>query len=268
MATDAVAPPATDGSAARHCRRGRPSINHTDASALPTCATCTKIGWAVCAPASTAGPASILRLCAVLAPYAVLVLYAVLHAGRCAWYNIDMATVGRQSEGDASSKIIEPRAAGEPVGGGILPARFNHVAFRVRDVPRSLAFYEGVLGFREAFRVHHPDGRLGLIYVQFGADQFIELFEGGDAGHQPDPAPAGSGYLHFCLTVEDLDASLETLRKKGIPAGPSRTGTSGARICFIEDPDGNKIELAELNAASQTRQAAARDRWLQDHPEG
>ena len=150
--------------------------------------------------------------------------------------------------------------------GGIGRLRFNHVALRVADVDRSLAFYEGVLGFREAFRVVRPDGSLGLIYVQFGPDQFVELFEGGAEGRQPDPAPAGSGYLHFCVTVEDLEATLTGLRARGVPAGPSRTGTSGARICFIEDPDGNKIELAELNAASQTRQAAARARWLQDFP--
>ena len=56
-------------------------------------------------------------------------------------------------------------------------------------------------------------------------------------------------------------------RARRLPAGPARTGTSGARICFIEDPDGNKIELAELNATSRTRQAAARERWLRDFPE-
>ena len=148
---------------------------------------------------------------------------------------------------------------------GIRPVRFNHVAFRVRDVARSLAFYEGVLGFREAFRVNRPDGRLGLIYVQFGADQFVELFEGGDGERQPDPAPDGTGYLHFCITVEDLDAALAVLRRKGMAVAEPRTGTSGARIYFIEDPDGNKIELAEMNALSQTRQAAAKARWLAEN---
>lgn len=148
---------------------------------------------------------------------------------------------------------------------GIGPVRFNHVAFRVRDVDHSLAFYEGVLGFREAFRVYHQDGRLGLIYVQFGADQFVELFEGGAGERQPDPAPEGSGYLHFCITVDDLDAALAVLRGKGLAIGQPRQGTSGARICFIEDPDGHKIELAELNARSQSRQAEARARWLVAH---
>ena len=149
-----------------------------------------------------------------------------------------------------------------------LRMRFNHVALRVRDVARSLAFYEGVLGFREAFRVNRPDGSLGLIYVQFGPDQFVELFEGGDEGRQPEPAPKGSGFLHFCLTVEDLPATLAALRAKGFDLGPrggvSYQGTSGATIYFSEDPAGNKIELAEMNARSQTRQAAAKRKWIEE----
>ena len=141
--------------------------------------------------------------------------------------------------------------------------RFNHVALRVRDVARSLAFYEGVLGFKEAFRVNRPDGSLGLIYVQFGADQFVELFEGGDEGRQPEPPAKGSGFLHFCMTVEDLPAALAELRTKGLTIGEPYRGTSGALIYFIEDPDGNKIELAELNEGSETRQAEAKRRWIE-----
>ncbi len=146
---------------------------------------------------------------------------------------------------------------------GIRPVRFNHVALRVRDVAASLAFYEGVLGFQEAFRVNRPDGSLGLIYVQFGPDQFVELFEGGDEGRQPEPPARGSGFLHFCLTVKDLPATLDVLRRKGLEIGEPYHGTSGAFIYFIEDPDGNRIELAELNDRSETRQAAARRRWLE-----
>ena len=141
--------------------------------------------------------------------------------------------------------------------------RFNHVALRVRNVERSLRFYEDVLDMREAFRVNKPDGSLALIYAQFGADQFVELFEGGDEGHQPEPAAKGSGFLHFCLTVEDLRATLDELRGKGLEIGEPRTGTSGATIYFIEDPDGNRIELAELNDRSETRQAAAKRRWIE-----
>ena len=149
---------------------------------------------------------------------------------------------------------------------GIRPLRFNHVAFRVSDLDRSIAFYEGVLGFREAFRAER-DGKVALVYVQFGPDQFIELFPGGDEGRQPEPPDNGAGYRHFCLTVADLRATLAYLGTKGVPVGEPFVGTSGALIFFIDDPDGHKIELAEMNAQTTSRQAQARDRWLAEFPD-
>jgi hypothetical protein len=38
-------------------------------------------------------------------------------------------------------------------------------------------------------------------------------------------------------------------------------------IFFIDDPDGHKIELAEMNAHTTSRQAQARDRWLAEFPD-
>jgi hypothetical protein len=67
------------------------------------------------------------------------------------------------------------------------------------------------------------------------------------------------------MTVEDLRATLAELRSKGLEIGEPRLGTSGATVYFIEDPDGNKIELAELNETSRTRQAAAKQRWIAEH---
>lgn len=150
---------------------------------------------------------------------------------------------------------------------GIRPFRFNHVAFWCRDIEASIAWYTDFLGCREAFRSHKPDGDLALVYIQFGPDQFVELFPGGDAGHVGEAPPTGSGYRHLCLTVHDLPAAVAVLRAKGIEIKEPWVGLSGALICFIEDLDGNKIELAELNATSQTRQAVARAAWLAEFPE-
>lgn len=148
----------------------------------------------------------------------------------------------------------------------MIPVRFAHVAFRVPDVERSLAFYCGVLGFREAFRVHRDDGSLAMVYVQFGPEQFVELFPAaGGLSSSEDAAapPAGglTGYEHLCLHVDDSDATLAELRGRGLEVGAPRTGTSGARVYFLQDPDGNQIELAELGPQTQSRQAHARATW-------
>jgi len=61
-----------------------------------------------------------------------------------------------------------------------------------------------------------------------------------------EPYDLGSGYGHIALTVEDLDATLAGLADKGItPEREPYTVPSGARICFVADPDGYRIELIE-----------------------
>jgi lactoylglutathione lyase len=155
-------------------------------------------------------------------------------------------------------------SSGKP---GIRPVRFNHVGFRCKDIEASIKWYEEVLGFREAFRTHKPDGDLALVYVQFGPDQFIEFFPGGHDGHVGEASETASGYRHLCITVPDLHEALATLKAKGLEIKAPWVGLSGALIYFIDDPDGNKIELAELNAESKTRQAEARAKWVAEYPE-
>ena len=57
----------------------------------------------------------------------------------------------------------------------------------------------------------------------------------------------GEAYGHIALSVDDMDAELADLAAKGItpekPPYSSRPG--GSLICFIQDPDGYRIELVE-----------------------
>ena len=48
----------------------------------------------------------------------------------------------------------------------------GHVALKVKDIDRSMAFYSGVLGFPEMLRLHHDDGSLFLIYLRVTDDQY------------------------------------------------------------------------------------------------
>src|SRR5919202_1411593 len=88
---------------------------------------------------------------------------------------------------------------------------FGHAAFAAFDLERSLAFY-AQLGIHEAFRLHHPDGSVMLVYLHVAGDRFIEFFPGGPA---PDPARRGS-FMHLCLLTNDLHVTVEELRKAGV----------------------------------------------------
>jgi lactoylglutathione lyase len=114
---------------------------------------------------------------------------------------------------------------------------------RVRDIDASLRFYEalgferrGKLDFGSAYNVY-----LGLP----GDGDTLELTV--NVG-QDEPYDLGSGYGHIALTVDDLDGMLQRLAEQGIqpekpPYHPG--GREEYTICFVEDPDGYRIELID-----------------------
>jgi catechol 2,3-dioxygenase-like lactoylglutathione lyase family enzyme len=135
----------------------------------------------------------------------------------------------------------------------------GHVAFRVTDLGRALDFYCGTLGFREAFRLER-DGEPSpwIVYLQVAPGQFLELFPGGTGAVTPRSRAAG--YNHYCLVVDDLRATLRELEARGLTvAGEPVRGQDLNWQFWIEDPDGNAIELMEVTAASP--QAAADAAW-------
>jgi len=131
-------------------------------------------------------------------------------------------------------------------------ADIGHAAFATHDLERCLAFY-AQLGLHETFRLHHPDGRVMLVYLHVAGDRFIEVFAGGFA---PDAEQRGS-YRHLCLLTDDLQAAVQRLQSLGvaIESGPL-VGLDHNWQAWIRDPDGNAIELMQLAENSPQRQAA------------
>ena len=135
----------------------------------------------------------------------------------------------------------------------------GHVAFRVTDLDRALDFYCGVLGFREAFRLDREDlPSPWIVYIQVAPGHFIELFPGATkVGPQPGE---DAGYNHFCLLVDDIDATVRQLAERGLPIeGAPIKGIDNNYQYWVADPDGNRIELMQITAESPHH--AADSRW-------
>jgi len=122
----------------------------------------------------------------------------------------------------------------------------GHVALKVKDIEKSLAFYTGKLGFPEMLRLHRDDGRLWLIYLRITDDQYLELFP--EAATDRAPADTANGVNHFCLTVDGIEDVVKELQARGVPLfRPLKEGADYNRQAWVEDPDGNRIELMEMS---------------------
>ena len=119
-----------------------------------------------------------------------------------------------------------------------------HTCVRVRDVDASIRFYRA-LGFEERGRLNFESAY--NVYMGLPGDtDTLELTV--NIG-RTEPYDLGDGYNHIALTVDDLDALLGELSGIGVepekpPFAPGGRPEVG-RICFVQDPDGYRIELID-----------------------
>jgi lactoylglutathione lyase len=124
--------------------------------------------------------------------------------------------------------------------------RFLHTMVRTTDPAKSRAFYEA-LGFTFARDLDIVrDGELeatNYFYSLGDQDAVLEL----TYNHDGRSYDLGSGYGHIAVGVEDLDGTLGRLAQQGIEPErpPYSVREAGSRLCFVQDPDGYRIELIE-----------------------
>ena len=123
----------------------------------------------------------------------------------------------------------------------------GHIALRVRDLDKSIDFYTK-LGYPEFLRLNRENGETWIVYMRMADDLYIELFPGGPKDQMNTP-PEHTGVTHLSVMVDDMDKAEQHLGKVGIPLmRPRNAGRclDGNRGMWVEDPDGNRIEIMEM----------------------
>jgi lactoylglutathione lyase len=124
--------------------------------------------------------------------------------------------------------------------------RYLHTMYRITDFEASRTFYEALgLEFRRDLPIVR-DGELEATNYFFGVpgqDEELEL----TLNHDGRTYELGTAYGHVALAVDDLDATLARVNKQGIEpeSEPYRVREGGSRLCFVQDPNGYRIELIE-----------------------
>ncbi len=124
-------------------------------------------------------------------------------------------------------------------------AKLIHTMIRVLDLEKSLKFYADVLDLHPSHQLDFPD--FALCYLR-NAQNDVELELTLNKG-RTEAYTHGTGYGHVAVVVPDVNRR----RAELVAAGHSPTAVKEfkrgdellARFCFIQDPDGYKIELLE-----------------------
>jgi catechol 2,3-dioxygenase-like lactoylglutathione lyase family enzyme len=135
----------------------------------------------------------------------------------------------------------------------------QHVGVTVKNLEKSLQFYETVLGISAAFSgegggeelaqaVSVPEAELKFAFLTVG-DSTLELLQyTNPTGENYRQRNCDVGAIHIAFEVDDIDAACAALNERGItftsapihiPEGP----LAGCAFAYFFDPDGLPLEL-------------------------
>ena len=125
-------------------------------------------------------------------------------------------------------------------------ARYLHTMLRITDADRSRAFYEalGMEFRRDMDIVRNGEVEATNYFFSLGDhDSVLEL----TYNHDGRTYDVGTGYGHIAVAADDLEQTLAELKGQGIEPErePYRVREGGSLICFVQDPDGYRIELID-----------------------
>lgn len=118
-----------------------------------------------------------------------------------------------------------------------------HAAIPSTNLARSVAFYQQ-LGFEAGKSWERPDWNMQGIFISHPSGLHIELIQHPDNNliqHHPIPE-----VQHVAIPVQDLNMVFAELEKMNTTViRPITPGITVAALTFVQDPDGNTIELYE-----------------------
>ena len=129
-------------------------------------------------------------------------------------------------------------------------ATYLHTMLRVTDPAASRSFYEalGMEFRRESDIVRDGHHEATLYFFGFpGDDAELELTYNTDGRSYE----LGTAYGHVAIGIDDMTGTLAALAERGIDPEkpPYSIREGGSLLCFVQDPDGYRIELIERKGA-------------------
>tara|TARA_S200000501_G_C20257380_1_gene497084 strand:- start:107 stop:523 length:417 start_codon:yes stop_codon:yes gene_type:complete len=124
-----------------------------------------------------------------------------------------------------------------------------HTMLRVRDLDKSIDFYTKFLGMTLLRKREVPEAKYTNVFVGYGPEDTHAVLELTYNWEQNEDYEIGTAYGHIALGVRGIYDICDKLEDAGVniprKPGPVKHGTT--HIAFIEDPDGYKIEIVDLD---------------------
>ena len=111
----------------------------------------------------------------------------------------------------------------------------NHITYNVKDKDAALKWYQEILGLKQIPKMVNSDH---LYWLQLPSGAMVHIIENVDA----PSAPAH----HTAFEVDEIEAARDAVMAAGVEFTEIPTRTDGQKACYLNDPDGNRIELCTV----------------------
>lgn len=136
----------------------------------------------------------------------------------------------------------------------------NHTGFVVRDLERAVAFYRDVIGLKVVATrerqgkpisqvVGYDNAHLKIAILSAGDGHLLELIQyvNPPGAARPSSERSVIGASHLAFTVDNIEETFRNITERGgIKLNPPAEVAPGRKGCYLQDPEGNWIELLEV----------------------
>jgi methylmalonyl-CoA epimerase len=130
-------------------------------------------------------------------------------------------------------------------------AGMDHVGVAVKNLDEAISVYRDVLGFKLDGVHVLTERKVRVAFLSTGGETQIELLEplSSDSPVAKFLESRGEGIHHFAVEVDDIEAVLAELKRKGVVLvdDKPREGAEGKKIAFVhpKSTHGVLLELVE-----------------------
>ena len=114
----------------------------------------------------------------------------------------------------------------------------------VASVPRSLEFYEGVLGFEPGYR-WPAEGEPGFVVLRIG-ESVIAIATSSAPAELLGIRVGSEPRFELCLYADDVDETVAMIAARDVPVlREPEEMPWGERMAYVVDPDGNPVQITQ-----------------------
>ncbi len=150
-----------------------------------------------------------------------------------------------QNAGAPGTDAAHPDPKGAPPSLEDLPVvGLAGITFKVADLDKARSYYQGILGFAEAFDLKGHEGRVTSVWFKVNDDQFIEVIptlKSGEVNREE----------RVIFESNDLKRLHSLYESRGLNPGRIQKGPDGNLVFRVIGPEGNNLDFLQYGKGSE-----------------